>query len=242
MLQHAIEWRELLCAKIEVLTKEGGGKTFSFQKYHYSYKRKVIPLSVIRKPENTKRINISWWSNNKISILDIFVLFFFILIQSFRLYNSISIYFKRIWWIIDIFIYRPNTHRQCNFRAIGFCGGDGDASCCRELLLLLYYLLIYEPEILALFYFLGTVLHLKWQSMPHFIPSYRNPIMMPLGKHQYALDTRYLMNCCQTLNTMESFSFGYLMHIWWFTFLESYSRYWSTITKIKNNPNSFNRK
>lgn len=146
--------------------------------------------------------------------------FFLILSQSFPSYNSISIYFKRIWWIIDIFICRA-TYQQCVILGAVGIYGDGDGC----LLLLLLFLPLYY-----LFMISGIVLHSEFGT---FCTAHRNSIMMPLGKHQYALDTRYLMNCRNIYKLFvrlsdvfaeleDRFCLGYSIHI----FLENYLRIW----------------
>lgn len=66
-----------------------------------------------------------------------------------------------------------------------------------------------------------------------FCTAHRNSIMMPLGKHQYALDTRYLMNCRNIYKLFvrlsdvfaeleDRFCLCYSIHI----FLENYLRIW----------------
>lgn len=86
----------------------------SFGKDHYSYKRKVIPLSVIRKPDMHAQCTLH--AHKRFTVIEYIskqvpsTFFFSTLIQSFLFCNSISIYFKRIWWIIDIFICRPHIN------------------------------------------------------------------------------------------------------------------------------------
>lgn len=79
-------------------------------------------------------------------------------------------------------IYLQATYQQCVILgAVGIYGG-GDGCLLLLLFLPLYYLFMIS----------GIVLHSEFGT---FCTAHRNSIMMPLGKHQYALDTRYLMNC-----------------------------------------------